>query len=194
MQVSWASSRRSTGVKPGSQRQRSRFRITRCMIETATEKSGLTAGEKSNHSGKERTCSWQATSTKRADDDDAGVRSRRRCPRQCLEVHQLQLIDKTIGIPASTQKQTAVHLTELRTIRWSRRNSYRPFRSSRRLSRYRSRSSCRHATQKYLTFARAEDCGAPTSPAHREYRRQRRQPVRCCARPCPHGPDSAEHR
>ena len=62
----------------------------------------------------------------------------------------------------------AVHLTELRTIRWWRRNSHRPPRSSQRLSRYRRRSSCRHATRRCLRFARAADRGIPTGPQHTE--------------------------
>ena len=67
----------------------------------------------------------QATSTKGADDNDAGERCRRRCPRQCLEV---QLIDKTVGVPV----QTPAHSIELRTIRWWRRDNCRPFRRSRK--------------------------------------------------------------
>ena len=55
--------------------------------------------------GKEEHSQQQATSTKRAGDEDAGVRSRRRCPRRSLKVHQLQLIDKAIRIPVQAQRQ-----------------------------------------------------------------------------------------
>ena len=81
---------------------------------TTAGKSGPTAGERADPqlvkrvvptTGKEEHSQQQATSTKRAGDEDAGVRSRRRCPRQSLKVHQLQLIDKTIRIPVQAQRQ-----------------------------------------------------------------------------------------
>ena len=93
---------------------------------TTAGNSGPAACERAvQTAGEEEHCQQQATWRKRAEGDDAGVRCRRLCSRQCLEVHQLQFNDKTIGIPAPAQKQTAVHSTELRTIRWWRRNSYR---------------------------------------------------------------------
>ena len=55
--------------------------------------------------GKEEHSQQQATSTKRAGGEDAGVRSRRRCPRHSLKVHQLQLIVKTIRLPVQAQRQ-----------------------------------------------------------------------------------------
>ena len=86
----------------------------RMIQETRSQKMGPTVGERADlqlakravpTAGKEEHSQQQATSTKRAGGEDAGVRSRRWCLRQRLKVHQLQLIDKTLRIPVQAQRQ-----------------------------------------------------------------------------------------
>ena len=133
------------------------------MIETATEKSGPTAGEKNTSSSRER----------------------RRNELMMTEVHQLQPIDRTVGILVPTQRQTPVQLTELRTIRWWRRDSDRSFRRS-RIPQAQSMPSCH--------TMKLEIC-----PSSRKWSSHRSSTLSVsstewliCPRSCLHGPDSAE--
>ena len=149
-----------------ARRQRLRSRTTRRVIETANEKSGPTAGEKSNANSRQRrrkelkmtTQSYKTTGRCTHATMCTGSRTRssssHRCDRESTvspstgraETQQVRLssedatsrcettgadgpdsagkpsscsssIDETIEIPVPTQRQTPVHLTELRTIR-----------------------------------------------------------------------------